>query len=509
MPLLGGEIPLVATGAEYLIPQITSEKFVKTAERNGTVIDEVPNKHLTIQYDNGKIDRVDILPRYATTKRNSAIQISQNSLHKGDNFQKGQMLSWSNSFNGDALTIGKNVSMAIMSYALGYSFEDMYTISEDMARSFITENVTKVSIIIPPDTKVLNVNNNVGLRTTSKDVLVEFQYLDSLETYIDQFDELTNDEFFDEDMEAIFKKSQNTIKRLSPGGEIVDVRIFISNKNRVDPVLLKLWNDQKSNIAQLTKELTQYATKKEDKLLNNIDYSVLKTGFTKFEGAKIDFYIKRPKGLQLGDKVSARYGNKGVVGHIIPKDKPAIAEYMGRIDIFMAPSGILGRKNTAIIKELYIGKILHFLPKIVLQKIEDNEKLDDIKKLIIQIYSLLDPTKDKRNVLSITKKLEQITPANLKLALANNKILFNIIIPPFNSISIPNIQQAAKILGIPLEEYVDISEYGIKTKVKVPCGFLYFGAIKVLVAVKFCEFGEYPTGDGSQGQYRAKLHIAC
>ncbi len=98
-----------------------------------------------------------------------------------------------------------------------------------MARSFITESVTKVSIIIPPDTKVLNVNNNIGLRTTSKDVLVEFQYLDSLETYIDQFDELINDEFFDEDVEAIFKKSQNTIKRLSPGGEIVDVRIFISN----------------------------------------------------------------------------------------------------------------------------------------------------------------------------------------------------------------------------------------------------------------------------------------
>ncbi len=104
-----------------MVPQITSEKFVKIADRNGTVIDESPKKHLTIQYDNGSINRVDILPRYATTKRNSAIQISQNSLHKGDNFQKGQMLSWSNSFNGDALAIGKNVPMAIMSYVGGLS----------------------------------------------------------------------------------------------------------------------------------------------------------------------------------------------------------------------------------------------------------------------------------------------------------------------------------------------------------------------------------------------------
>jgi DNA-directed RNA polymerase beta subunit len=376
-----------------------------------------------------------------------------------------------------------------------------------MARSFITESVTKVSIIIPPDTKVLNVNNNIGLRTTSKDVLVEFQYLDSLETYIDQFDELINDEFFDEDVEAIFKKSQNTIKRLSPGGEIVDVRIFISNKNKVDPVLLKIWDDQRKNIVQLTKELTQYVTKKEDKLLNNIDYSVLKTGFTKFEGAKIDFYIKRPKGLNLGDKISARFGNKGVVGHIIPKDKPATADYMGRIDVFMAPTGILGRKNTSIIKELYISKILYFLPRIVLKKLEDNEKLDDVKKLIIQIYSLLDPTKDKRNILSITKKLEQITPANLKLALTNNKILFNIILPPFNNINISNIQQAAKILNIPLEEFIEISEYGIKTKVKVPCGFLYFGAIKFQSPLNFVNSVKLlPL---SWGQYRAKQYIDC
>jgi len=218
----------------------------------------------------------------------------------------------------------------------------MYCISEQMSKSFVTESVTKVSIIIPPDTKVLSVNNQIGQITTPHDILVEFQYLDSLDTYITQFDDLVNDDLFDEDVEALFQKSKNTIKRLSPGGEIVDVRIYISNRNKVDPVLLKLWEEQRKNIAQLSKELLAYKNKGESQLLNNIDFSVLKTGSTKFEGAKIDFYIKRPKELYLGDKLSARYGNKGVVGHIIPADKPALAEYTGRIDCFTAPTGILG-----------------------------------------------------------------------------------------------------------------------------------------------------------------------
>jgi DNA-directed RNA polymerase beta subunit len=130
MPLIGGETPIICTGGEFIAPHLASERFVKTADNAGTVIDENPGKHLTIKYDNGLMDRVDTLPRYATTKRNSVIQISLNTLHKGDRFQKGQMLAWSNSFNGDALAIGKNISIAIMSYHGGKSLiSSVYKIS--------------------------------------------------------------------------------------------------------------------------------------------------------------------------------------------------------------------------------------------------------------------------------------------------------------------------------------------------------------------------------------------
>jgi len=136
------------------------------------------------------------------------------------------------------------------------------------------------------------------------------------------------------------------------------------------------------------------------------------------------------------------------------------------------------RKNTSILKEIWTAKILHFLPKIALKKLQDGNKLDDVKKLIIQVYSILDPSRDKRNVLSITEKLDMISPANFKAALEANKILFNIVFPPFNNMPFKPIQQAAKLLNIPLNEDVEITEHGVKTKVKVPVGFLYMGAIK-------------------------------
>ena len=89
------------------------------------------------------------MPRYSTTKRNSTIQVSLNALKKNDKFKKDQLLAWSKQFNGDMMTGGRNVTMAVMNY-LGKSFEDGYCVSGDMADNFVTESVVKIPIIIPP-----------------------------------------------------------------------------------------------------------------------------------------------------------------------------------------------------------------------------------------------------------------------------------------------------------------------------------------------------------------------
>jgi len=482
IPILKGELPIIDTGAEYLVHHLTSTKFVHTAKSTGKVLAVSPNEYITIQYDNGKVENLDIMSRYTATKRNSTIQISLDTLQVGDTFQKGQMISWSKSFNGDGLVIGRNVMLAIYNYR-GYSFEDGYCISEKMSNNYVSENIIKVPIIIPLNTKVISIINEKNTPSTSETPLIEFQYLNSINDYIDNYELLSNDDEDDGEQEnSTFLKGTNTLKRMSPGGDIIDIKIKLNSRNGIDPLLIDLWEQQKKNINRLEKTLTKYAESDEEKLTDNIDLTLLKVGGHKlkakeFDGALIEYYIKNPTNLQVGNKLANRYGAKGVCSYIIPEKYTPKGEFTPEVDIFIQPAGVLGRKNTSILKELYTGKILYFLPNIVSEKLQNNEKLSDVKKLILEIYELLG---DERCSESIVKKFETVTDTVLKQSLIHKAIRFNLTVPPFTSQSFDKIEKAAKILNIPLNERVFMPEIGEWTKDPVPVGVQYFSAMEQL-----------------------------
>ena len=246
----------------------------------------------------------------------------------------------------------------------------------------------------------------------------------------------------------LFTKGKDTLKTISPGGEIVDIKIKINNPKKTDVILVNEWKKIVKEINRKHKEIT-------------------KGNF--FEGALVEFYIKVPKTLQKGDKISNRFGAKGVITNVIPKDKIARAEHSGDIGIFLPSAGVLGRKGSAIIKELYVGKIMLNLQRIVREKAEANEGIEDIKDFIIEVYDVMDPTKDKRLVANIKEKLKA-PAADLKAAFKSDGIKFNYMIPPFNTPGFENFIEAAGLLKIELDERVYIPETGQWTKDKIPVG---------------------------------------
>lgn len=168
---------------------------------------------------------------------------------------------------------------------------------------------------------------------------------------------------------------------------------------------------------------------------------------------------------------------KGCVGYIIPKDVTPKGEYTPNVDIFIQPSGVLGRKNTSIVKEMFCGKIIYFLPKIISQKLQQGEKLSEIKKLVLEVYELI---ADERCVHSIVKKFDSITDKILTESLIHETIRFNLTIPPFTSPTFTNIKKAASLLDIPLLERVFIPEIGEWTKEAVPVGIQYYSPMEQL-----------------------------
>ncbi len=180
-----------------------------------------------------------------------------------------------------------------------------------MSEGFVSENVIRIPIIIPAGTKVLSIITDKFIQTDSSTPLIEFQYMKSIDDYIENYDILGDE--FNEDENSLFAKGQNTLRRMSPGGEVVNIKIKLNTKTGVDPLLINLWENQRKQIGTLTKTLTKYATTEEESMIDNIDMSVLKVGGHKvrakeFDGVLVEYYVKQPMKIKIGNKLANRFG---------------------------------------------------------------------------------------------------------------------------------------------------------------------------------------------------------
>lgn len=482
-PIKDGEMPIVCTGAEFVVPQLASNRFVNIAKHPGEVVEVKPNEYLKVKYDNGVLEYIDITPRLANTKRSSYISLDMQTKPVGYKFEENELLSWTNSFDGDGYTAGRNLTLALMNYD-GYSHEDGYVISQAASDKFVTQSLQEINTFVPLNSKVFDmVTENIN--TEPGQVLLEFGYSGGdLDKYLDEFN-IVDDES-DESETAVYDYVGKNVRITSPGGEISEIRIYINNKNQVDPSILQIWKKLCNKLKNKVKLYTYGKTTEREKIaaLDNLDMSQLKTGNHKyrgkeFEGTRIVFYIKTDRHLGIGDKMCNRYGAKGIVDKILPDDECPRTEYSGRIDIFLSPFGLAGRRNLVVIKEMYLGKILYHLPRILKEK-ATAYKPEDIAKLIFKVYDILDNSKDKKYYNLIKTKIDKLL-AKKKLisAIMNDEIKFIIMAEPFhNVISIENMQEAADLLNIPLDEYVYLPKYNRYTKTKIPVGIQFYQAME-------------------------------
>jgi len=151
-----------------------------------------------------------------------------NTLDEGESFKANQPIAFTKNFNkAGVYCSGKNITIAIMNY-LGAGHEDSYVITKDLADETMTDTVEAVSVEIPPNTKIINLETEKNKHVNSGDILVEFSYENGLDEYLDmtQIDEDPENE----SESGIFTSGRNSIKKLSPEGEIIDIKIFINNK---------------------------------------------------------------------------------------------------------------------------------------------------------------------------------------------------------------------------------------------------------------------------------------
>ena len=328
LPCLLPEVPLVATGIEELASRDSGRLIV--AEVSGEV-SYVDAKKITIKDDKGKEHSYPLITFSRTN--NFSIFHQRPNVSMGDKVKKGQVLADTSTTAHGQIALGQNALVAFMSWG-GANYEDAIILSERLVKDskftsiYVTEFVCNVR-----DTKlgpeittrdIPNVGENklkdldedgiivVGAEVSENDILVG-KITPKGET------ELTPEERL---LRSIFTEKARDVKdtslRLEHGkrGRVVGVKIFSRDQG------------------------------------HNLESGIIK---------RIVVEIAQIRNISVGDKLSGRHGNKGVISVILPEEEMPFMSDGTPVDIILTPLGVPSRMNLGQILEMHLGYAAHTL----------------------------------------------------------------------------------------------------------------------------------------------------
>ena len=321
VPLLETEAPIVGTGVEYIAARDSGSTIVCKADG---VVDYADGLKIVVNVAKGK----DTYYLANFERSNASSCINHHPLvKKGDKVHRGQVIADGPSTDQGELALGKNMTVAFMTFN-GYNYEDAVILNERLVKDDVytslhishydidcrdtklgPEEITRDIPNVGEDARK-NLDSDgivrIGTEVKEGDILVGKVTPKGMQ-------ELTSEEKL---LHAIFGEKTREVRDTSlrvehgAGGIVHDVKVY-------------------------TKE--------------NSDE--LPAGVSKV----IRVYIIQKRKIQVGDKMSGRHGNKGVISLILPEeDMPYLPD--GRpVDIMLNPLGVPSRMNIGQILEVHLG----------------------------------------------------------------------------------------------------------------------------------------------------------
>lgn len=477
------DVPLVQTGFESYIPYLSSERFSKKAKQDGRVIDIV-NKIITIEYADKSIATIDCNMVKSRTKRGIYLPNDYNILiNKGQKISKGQLLAVTNSMKNQKLAIGKNLVVAEMGY-MGMNYEDGWAVTAGLNKKYVNKILQKVIIKVPKDSKLLSFDIANNRDTKPGDLFCEFTSDLNILNHDDLDDDLDGKN--SDDTFIGVEQRGKTYTYRSPGGRIRDVIVKLNVKEVQKPImalyknLIKPLEDKIASCKLSTKDDPNKFSECIDHMENSEALTIggHKVNGVEVDGSIIEIYIEKDNPIINGSKFTlTSSGGKGTVQYIIPEGQEPIAAETGlKIEFIGTSLSIISRKNPSILLSMYLGKIVYFLNEAVKELAKQN-KIVPMKKLVLSIFEHIDMTEDKMLIKQINTFFDKNPNEIINIVNGSDSLnnpAFPAKMPIFkNKINMTNINEAAKALGIPLNERVIVTENnGIPTYRTVPVGIL-------------------------------------
>jgi DNA-directed RNA polymerase subunit beta len=193
-----------------------------------------------------------------------------------------------------------------------------------------------------------------------------------------------------------------------------------------------------------------------------------------FTMIKVFLAIKRK--LSVGDKMSGRHGNKGVVSKILPEESMPFLADGTPVDIVLNPLGVPSRMNVGQILETHLGWAAKEVGYKIQQYMEENYSPEILREKIIEYYN-------DREVTKFVKKLDDNSVVEMAKELG--KGLF-VATPVFDGASEDEIKKYLKKLDLPGNGQVTLYDgrTGEEFANNVTIGYMYMLKLHHLVDEK-------------------------
>ncbi len=351
VPLMITDSPIVGTGIEY---KAAKDSGIMIIAKNDGIVKKVTGDQIIVENSKGK-DDIYRLRKFKRT--NGATCINQRPIvAKGEKVKEGDVIADGPATQNGEMALGKNVIIAFSTWE-GYNYEDAILLSERLVKEDVftsihieeyececrdtklgpeeitrdIPNVGEDSLKDLDDRGIIRIGAEVG----PGDILVG-KVSPKGET------ELTAEERL---LRAIFGEKAREVRDTSlrvPHGEagtIVDIKIF-----------------DRENSDELSPGVNQV----------------------------IRCYIAQKRKISVGDKMSGRHGNKGVVSRILPVEDMPFMPDGTPVDVLLNPLGVPSRMNLGQVLEVHLGAAARLLGLKIATPVFDGATEEEIVEMLEQ-----------------------------------------------------------------------------------------------------------------------------
>jgi DNA-directed RNA polymerase subunit beta len=320
VPCVLPELPLVATGVEELASRDSGRLVI--SEEDG-VVSYLDARKIVVK---GKSEKTYKLVNFLRNN-NFAVFHQRPLVNVGDKIKKGDVLADTSSTANGQISLGQNIFVAFLSWS-GSTYEDAIVISERLVKKskFTSVYVEEFTCAVR-DTKL-------GPEITTRDIpnVGELKLKDLDEDGIVRIG-------------AEVRENDILVGKITPKGETELTpeerllrSIFAEKARDVKDTSLRMEHGKRGRIIGV-------------KIFSRDLGHTLEAGIIK----KIVIEVAQIRNISVGDKLSGRHGNKGVISTILPEEDMPYTADGTPVDIILSPLGVPSRMNLGQILEIHLG----------------------------------------------------------------------------------------------------------------------------------------------------------